>query len=314
MSVQARTVVNPRVRSFLTRVRQHKLHLVMILPVLAQFIIFKYLPLYGVTLAFKDYHILEGISSSPWVGLFNFQRLFSSLDFLRVFKNTIVLALLNFIFGFPAPIILALMINELRGKVFKRVTQTISYLPHFVSWVILAGIFMEVLSPSRGPINAVIKALGFSPIFFLGNPDWFRPTLVVTNIWKGLGWGSIVYLAALGGINEELYDAARVDGCGRFQRILHVTLPGILPVVIIMLILASGSLVSDNFDQVFNLQNDGVINNVGDVLGTYIYRTGLKSLDYSFSTTLELFRNIISLALVMSTNKISKLVGEYGLW
>ncbi len=314
MSVQARTVVNPRVRSFLTRVRQHKLHLVMILPVLAQFIIFKYLPLYGVTLAFKDYHILEGISSSPWVGLFNFQRLFSSLDFLRVFRNTIVLALLNFIFGFPAPIILALMINELRGKVFKRVTQTISYLPHFVSWVILAGIFMEVLSPSRGPINAVIKALGFSPIFFLGNPDWFRPTLVVTNIWKGLGWGSIVYLAALGGINEELYDAARVDGCGRFQRILHVTLPGILPVVIIMLILASGNLVSDNFDQVFNLQNDGVINNVGDVLGTYIYRTGLKSLDYSFSTTLELFRNIISLALVMSTNKISKLVGEYGLW
>ena len=314
MSVQARTVLNPRVRSFLTRVRQHKLHLVMILPVLAQFIIFKYLPLYGVTLAFKDYHILEGISSSPWVGLFNFQRLFSSLDFLRVFKNTIVLALLNFIFGFPAPIILALMINELRCKVFKRVTQTISYLPHFVSWVILAGIFMEVLSPSRGPINAVIKALGFSPIFFLGNPDWFRPTLVVTNIWKGLGWGSIVYLAALGGINEELYDAARVDGCGRFQRILHVTLPGILPVVIIMLILASGNLVSDNFDQVFNLQNDGVINNVGDVLGTYIYRTGLKSLDYSFSTTLELFRNIISLALVMSTNKISKLVGEYGLW
>ncbi len=314
MSVQARTVLNPRMRSFLTRVRQHKLHLVMILPVLAQFIIFKYLPLYGVTLAFKDYHILEGISSSPWVGLFNFQRLFSSLDFLRVFKNTIVLALLNFVFGFPAPIILALMINELRGKVFKRVTQTISYLPHFVSWVILAGIFMEVLSPSRGPINAVIKALGFSPIFFLGNPDWFRPTLVITNIWKGLGWGSIVYLAALGGINEELYDAARVDGCGRFQRILHVTLPGILPVVIIMLILASGNLVSDNFDQVFNLQNDGVINNVGDVLGTYIYRTGLKSLDYSFSTTLELFRNVISLALVMSTNKISKLVGEYGLW
>ncbi|MCR4620712.1 MAG: ABC transporter permease subunit [Clostridiales bacterium] len=301
-------------RQFLLRVRQHKLHLIMILPVLAQFIIFKYLPLYGVTLAFKDYRILEGISSSPWVGLFNFQRLFSSPDFFRVFKNTIILASLNFVFGFPAPIILALMINELRGKVFKRVTQTISYLPHFVSWVILAGIFMEVLSPSRGPINAALKALGMNPIFFLGNPDWFRPTLVVTNIWKGLGWGSIVYLAALGGINEELYDAARVDGCGRFQRIYHVTLPGILPVVIIMLILASGNLVSDNFDQVFNLQNDGVINNVGDVLGTFIYRSGLKSLDYSFSTTLELFRNLISLALVMSTNKISKLVGEYGLW
>ncbi|MBQ6646927.1 MAG: sugar ABC transporter permease, partial [Clostridia bacterium] len=257
---------------------------------------------------------LQGIGESPWVGFFNFERLFTSLEFFRVFKNTIVLALLNFVFGFPAPIILALMINEMRAKRFKRISQTLSYLPHFISWVILAGIFMEILSPSRGPINAILKALGMNTIFFLGDPAWFRPTLVITSIWKGIGWGSIVYLAALGGINEELYDAARVDGCGRFKRILHVTIPGILPVIIIMLILASGDLVSDNFDQVFNLQNDGVINNVGDVLGTYIYRQGIKNLDYSFSTALELFRNIISLILVLTTNKISKLVGEYGLW
>ena len=300
--------------SFMARVKKHKLHLVMILPVLAQFIIFKYLPLYGVLLAFKDYRILQGIGESPWVGFFNFERLFTSLEFFRVFKNTIVLALMNFVFGFPAPIILALMINEMRAKRFKRISQTLSYLPHFISWVILAGIFMEILSPSRGPINAILKALGMNTIFFLGDPAWFRPTLVITSIWKGIGWGSIVYLAALGGINEELYDAARVDGCGRFKRILHVTIPGILPVIIIMLILASGDLVSDNFDQVFNLQNDGVINNVGDVLGTYIYRQGIKNLDYSFSTALELFRNIISLILVLTTNKISKLVGEYGLW
>ncbi len=303
-----------RIKSFAVRVKKHRLHLLMILPVLAQFIIFKYLPLYGILLAFKDYRILQGIAESPWVGFFNFQRLFSSLDFLRVFKNTIVLALLNFIFGFPAPIILALMINEMRGKIFKRISQSISYLPHFISWVILAGIFMELLSPSRGPINAVLRALGLKTIFFLGDPSWFRPTLVITNIWKGIGWGSIVYLAALGGINEELYDAARVDGCGRFKRIWHVTLPGMLPVVIIMLIFAAGDLVSDNFDQVFNLQNDGVINNVGDVLGTFIYRQGIGNLDYSFSTALELFRNLISLLLVVSTNKISKLVGEYGLW
>ena len=303
-----------RMRSFMRRVKKHKLHLIMILPVLAQFIIFKYLPLYGILLAFKDYRILQGIGESPWVGFYNFQRLFSSLEFARVFKNTIVLAALNFAFGFPAPIILALMINELRAPRFKRISQTLSYLPHFISWVILAGIFMELLSPSRGPINALLKAMGLSPIFFLGDPAWFRPTLVITNIWKSVGWGSIVYLAALGGINEELYDAARVDGCGRFKRIIHVTIPGILPVIVIMLILASGNLVSDNFDQVFNLQNDGVINNVGDVLGTYIYRQGIKNLDYSFSTALELFRNIISLVLVLTTNKISKLVGEYGLW
>ena len=307
-------ISNPRMHSFASRVRKHKLHLVMILPVLAQFIIFKYLPLYGILLAFKDYRILQGIGESPWVGFFNFQRLFMSLEFFRVFKNTIVLALLNFVFGFPAPIILALMINEMRAKRFKRISQTLSYLPHFISWVILAGIFMEILSPSRGPINAVLKALGLNTIFFLGDPAWFRPTLVVTSIWKGVGWGSIVYLAALGGINEELYDAARVDGCGRFKRIWHVTLPGMLPVVIIMLIFAAGDLVSDNFDQVFNLQNDGVINNVGDVLGTFIYRQGIGNLDYSFSTALELFRNLISLVLVVSTNKISKLVGEYGLW
>lgn len=301
-------------KSFAARVRKHKLHLVMVLPVLAQFIIFKWIPLYGISLAFKEFRILDGINASPWVGFFNFQRIFRSLEFFRVFKNTVVLASLNFVFGFPAPIILALMINELRGKTFKRVTQTISYLPHFVSWVILAGIFMDLLSPSRGPVNAILKAIGLKPVFFLGERTWFRPTLVITNIWKGIGWGSIVYLAALGGINEELYDAARVDGCGRFKRIWHVTLPGILPVVIIMLILASGNLVSDNFDQVFNLQNPGVVNNVGEVLGTYIYRQGMGNLDYSYSTALELFRNLISLALVMSTNKISKTVGEYGLW
>lgn len=295
-------------------IRKHKLHLLMIVPVIAQFIIFKYLPLYGITLAFKDFQMLKGIMGSPWVGFDNFRKLFESLEFFRVFKNTIVLALLNFAFGFPAPIILALMLNEMRGKVFKRVSQTISYLPHFVSWVILAGIFMEVLSPSRGPVNWLIKALGGKPIFFLGDPDWFRPTMVITSIWKGIGWGSIVYLAALGGINEELYDAARVDGCGRFKRIWHVTLPGILPVVTIMLILATGNLVNDNFDQVFNLQNAGVINNVGEVLGTYIYKQGVQQADYSRSTALELFRNLISLVLVLTTNKISNLVGEYGLW
>ena len=297
-----------------TRVKRHKLQLLMILPTLAQFIIFKWLPVYGITLAFRDYQMQLGINASPWVGFLNFNKLFASPDFLRVFRNTLVLSGLNFLFGFPAPIILSLMINEIRGSAFKRITQSISYLPHFISWIILSGIFMEVLSPTKGPVNAIIKALGGEPIFFLGNPHWFRPTMVVTNIWKGIGWGSIVYLAALGGINEELYDAARVDGCGRFRRIWHVTLPGILPTVIIMLILNAGSLVEDNFDQIFNLQNDGVKSNVGDVLGTYIYRQGIENWKYSYSTAVEVFRNVISLALVLTTNKISKSVGEYGLW
>ena len=320
MSVSQKTLVEPSAFSreglyrLWMRIKRHKLELLMILPTLAQFIIFKWLPVYGITLAFKDYQMQIGIGGSPWVGFLNFSKLFASYDFVRVFRNTLVLSGLNFLFGFPAPIVLALMINEIRGNAFKRVTQSISYLPHFISWIILSGIFMEVLSPTKGPVNAVIKALGGESIFFLGDPNWFRPTMVITNIWKGIGWGSIVYLAALGGINEELYDAARVDGCGRFRRILHVTLPGILPTVVIMLILNAGSLVEDNFDQIFNLQNDGVKANVGDVLGTYIYRQGIENWKYSYSTAVEVFRNVIALALVLTTNKISKAVGEYGLW
>ena len=302
-----------RRRHFIASVRKHKLHLIMLIPVMAQFIIFKYGPLHGVTLAFKEFRILQGIGGSPWVGLANFERLVNSYDFKNVFTNTVTIAFLRFVFGFPAPIILALMLNELRLPRYKRITQSISYLPHFISWVILTGIFMEVLSPSRGPVNALIRMLGGEPIFFLGSPKYFRSTLVVTGIWQSVGWGSIIYLAALGGVNEELYDAARVDGCGRWRRIWHVTLPGILPTVTIMLILAVGSLVEDNFDQIFNMLNPAVYS-VGDVLGTYIYRQGVTNMDYSYSTAAELFRNLISLALVVSANFISKRVNEYGLW
>ncbi len=295
------------------RIRKHRLHLLMIIPVMLWWILFRYGPLYGITLAFKEFRLLDGITGSPWVGLDNFNRLFSSYDFGNVFRNTLILSGLNFLFGFPAPIILALLLNELRSPGFKRVTQSISYLPHFISWVILTGIFMELLSPTRGPVNTLIRIFGGDPIYFLGNPKYFRGTLVVTNIWKTIGWSSIIYLAALGGVNEELYDAARVDGCGRWKRIWHVTLPGILPTVTIMLILAVGGLVDDNFDQVFNLLNPAVYS-VGDVLGTYIYRQGITNMDYSYSTAADLFRNVISLLLVLGANFISRRVNEYGLW
>ena len=293
MTVSVQTDRFKKRRSFLRRVKKHKLHLMMIIPVILWYLLFKYGPLYGVTLAFKEFQLLKGITGSPWVGLDNFNRLFNSNNFWNVFQNTIIIAGLKFLFGFPAPIILALMLNELRGQKYKRVVQSLSYLPHFISWVILTGIFMVILSPT--------------------DPKYFRGTLVVTGIWKGIGWGSIVYLAALGGVNEELYDAARVDGCGRWGRIWHVTLPGIAPVVTIMLILNMGSLVEDDFDQIFNLLNDAVLG-VGDVLGTFIYRQGVKNLDYGYATAVELFRNIISLVLVLSANFISKRINEYGLW
>ncbi len=300
-------------RSFMRRVRKHKLHLLMLFPVICWFLLFRYGPLYGITLAFKEFRLLSGIMGSPWVGLDNFRMLFNSYNFWNVFRNTVIIAGLKFVFGFPAPILLALLLNELRPQRFKRVVQSLSYLPHFVSWVILTGIFMVILSPTRGPINTMLKAMGMNSIYFLGDPRYFRGTLVVTGIWKGIGWSSIVYLAALGRVNEELYDAARVDGCGRWARIWHVTIPGIMPVVTIMLILAMGSLVEDDFDQIFNLLNDAVLN-VGDVLGTFIYRQGVKNLDYGYATAVELFRNLISLVLVLSANYFSKRVNEYGLW
>lgn len=300
-------------RSFLRRVRKHKLHLLMLLPVICWYLLFKYGPLYGITLAFKEFRLLDGIFGSPWVGMANYDRLFKSYNFWNVFRNTITIAALKFAFGFPAPIILALMLNELRAQKYKRVVQSLSYLPHFISWVILTGIFMVILSPTRGPVNSLLKSMGMDSIYFLGDPKYFRGTLVVTGIWKGVGWGSIVYLAALGGVNEELYDAARVDGCGRWARIWHVTIPGITPVVTIMLILAMGSLVEDDFDQIFNLLNDAVLG-VGDVLGTFIYRQGVTNLDYGYATAVELFRNLISLVLVLSANFISKRINEYGLW
>ena len=328
MTVSVQTDRFKKRRSFLRRVKKHKLHLMMIIPVILWYLLFKYGPLYGVTLAFKEFQLLKGITGSPWVGLDNFNRLFNSNNFWNVFQNTIIIAGLKFLFGFPAPIILALMLNELRGQKYKRVVQSLSYLPHFISWVILTGIFMVILSPTRGPVNTLLKSMGMESIYFLGDPKYFRGTLVVyflgdpkyfrgtlvvTGIWKGIGWGSIVYLAALGGVNEELYDAARVDGCGRWGRIWHVTLPGIAPVVTIMLILNMGSLVEDDFDQIFNLLNDAVLG-VGDVLGTFIYRQGVKNLDYGYATAVELFRNIISLVLVLSANFISKRINEYGLW
>ena len=292
--------------------RDWHLYLLLLLPI-ALVIMYNYAAYPGLRMVFYDYKPAKGYSGSKWVGMETFQKVFKDKDFVRALKNSIVFNLLDLAVAFPMPIILALMLNELRGQKYKRVVQSLSYLPHFISWVILTGIFMVILSPTRGPVNTLLKSMGMESIYFLGDPKYFRGTLVVTGIWKGIGWGSIVYLAALGGVNEELYDAARVDGCGRWGRIWHVTLPGIAPVVTIMLILNMGSLVEDDFDQIFNLLNDAVLG-VGDVLGTFIYRQGVKNLDYGYATAVELFRNIISLVLVLSANFISKRINEYGLW
>jgi putative aldouronate transport system permease protein len=250
---------------------------------------------------------------SPWVGFVNFQQLFEMGSFREVFRNTIIISSLKLIFGFPAPIILAILLNEIRADRLKKTVQTISYLPHFVSWVILGGLFIQFFSPSTGPINIILKNMGLKPIYFLASKVWFRPILVITSIWKGVGWGSIIYLASLAGIDPQLYEAADIDGAGRFRKMKNITLPSLVPVITIMLIFSAGNLVKDDFDQIFNMYNTSVYS-VADVLSTYTYRVGLIDMRYSFSTAVGLFTNVISFMLIVITNSITKRVNEYGLW
>jgi putative aldouronate transport system permease protein len=283
------------------------------IPALLYYLIFHYGPIYGIQIAFKDYKLMKGMFASSWVGLENFKFLFELGSFWEVFRNTIIISLQKLVFGFPAPIIFAIILNEIRNIHFKKTVQTLSYLPHFLSWVIMAGFFLQFLSPSTGPINIFLKSIGVKPIYFVADPKWFRSVLVGTKIWKEIGWGSIVYLAALSNIDPALYEAAGMDGANRFQKARFITIPSLMPVITIMLILTIGRLLNDDFDQILNLYNAAVYR-VGDVLSTYTYRVGLIKMQYSLATCVELFKNIIGFTLIIVANKFAKRVGEYGIW
>ncbi len=283
------------------------------LPAIVYFVVFKYIPMGGLVLAFKNFQIKKGIWASPWCGLDNFKMLFESPAFWQSFKNTLIISGYKLIFGFPSPILFALLLNEVRQAKMKKVIQTISYLPHFLSWVVLSGIFMQFLSPSTGPFNLLLKSLGLDPIFFLGDPKVFRGTLVGTHIWQSIGWGSIVYIAALAGVDTSMYEAADLDGASRFQKMRYITLPSIAPVITIMLILAVGKIVTDDFDQIYNLYNAGVYS-VSEVMGTYIYKRGIGNMQYEVATAMGLFQNGIAFLMVAATNQISKRINEFGLW
>lgn len=283
------------------------------LPGMLFFIVFRYVPIYGLVIAFKDYNFFDGIAGSSWVGLAVFKEMFATPGFWEVFKNTLLISAFQFAMGFPAPIIFALLLNEVANLRAKKTFQTISYLPHFVSWVILAGLFTQFLSPSVGPINSLIKALGGKPIYFMADKAWFVPVLVVTEVWKSIGWGSIIYLAAISSIDTEMYEAAEIDGAGRWARMRYLTLPSLAPVITIMLILAIGKLVNDNFDQVFNMYNPAVYK-VADVMSTYIYRKGLEGMEYSYATAAGLFKNILAFAMVIGANKLAKRINGNGIW
>lgn len=285
----------------------------LLIPSLVMLIIFKYVPIYGLQIAFKNFRILDGIWGSPWVGLDVFRKIFSMPGFTRSIWNTVVLGTMNLAFGFPAQIILALLLNELMNVRYKKVIQTLSYLPHFISWVTLSGLFIQLLSPSTSPVAALFRLFGAEPYYFMGEVSTFRWVLLVTNIWKSVGWGSIIYLAALSGIDQEMYEAALIDGATRFQRVRYITIPSIAPTITVMLILKSGDILNDNFDQVYNMMNAAVYN-VANVIGVYTYELGLKNMKYSQSTAVGLFRNAISFALVMLTNGVAKRINDYGIW
>lgn len=298
---------------FVQNMKNYKEYYIMMIPGILFFLVFCYGPMYGLVIAFQNYYPLKGISGSEWVGMKHFMRLFSDPFFLSVLKNTIVISIYKLLVCFPAPIILCLVLNEIKNARFKKVAQSISYLPHFVSWVVVSGIIIEFLSPTRGPINILLQNLGFENIFFVAEPKYFRGVLVLSDMWKSIGWGSIVYLAAVTSIDPTLYEAAEMDGAGRIQRIIHVTLPALAPIVTVMLIMDSGKILNDSFQQVYNFLTPSTYE-VGDVISTFVFRMGIQKMQYSFTTAVDLFKNIISFALVMLTNYVARKTNDYALW
>jgi putative aldouronate transport system permease protein len=286
----------------------------LILPGFIYFIIFHYIPIYGIVIAFKKFTMGMSIAASPWVGWENFNFLFHSPQFWSVFKNSILLSVYRLLWGFPVPLILAILLSEARSMRFRRITQTIVYLPHFISWVVICGIVSIFLSPSmEGTINFLINSLGGKSINFLIEPKYFRTIIIISEIWKEAGWGMIVYLAAISNIDPTYYEAAIVDGATRMRQIWHITIPFVMGTVIVVLILRMGYILSNGFEQVFLLQNS-LTYSVSDIFETYTYRVGLREGRFAFSTAVGLFQSTVGMILILITNTLSKKVNGNGLW
>ena len=286
----------------------------MILPGLAYYVVFHYLPMYGVVIAFKDFKPLLGILGSPWIGFTNFVRFFEHPYFLRLMRNTFLLSFYNLLFGFPAPIVLALMLSEVRSGAYRRFVQTVSYLPHFISMVALVSILTLLLSPETGFINILLKAIpGVRPIYFMAEPRWFRTLYVASDVWQNAGWGAIIYLAALSQVDVQLYDAAIVDGASRLRRIWHISLPTIMPTIVILLILQIGTLFAVGFEKVILMYNP-VTFETGDVIGSYVYRRGLQYAEFGYGAAVGLFNSVTNVILLVSANWLARRITEESLW
>ncbi|MBW7453977.1 ABC transporter permease [Paenibacillus sepulcri] len=302
-----------RLQTFFRRLRRDKYMYYLAIPGLLFFLIFKYIPITGVVIAFQDYSPIAGVWNSPWVGFQHFQRFFSDPQFWILFRNTMMINILSLVFFFPLPILLSLLMNELKNEVFKRIIQSVVYLPHFLSWVIIAGLTFMLLSVSRGFVNEVLMALGMAKIQFLNDPHLLWIILTVQTIWKETGWGTIIFLAAIAGTDPQLYEAARMDGAGKARQMWHVTLPSIRNVIFILLILRLGHMMDIGFEQVYLMYN-GAVSNVAEVFDTYVYRLGVQQGQFSFSTAVGLFKSVIGLTLVIAANKLAKKFGEEGVY
>ncbi|AZN38326.1 ABC transporter permease [Paenibacillus albus] len=283
------------------------------LPAFIWYVVFCYYPMYGILIAFKDFKYNLGILHSPWEGLRFFKQFLSDSSFYSVLYNTLSISFLKLLLGFPAPLILALMLNGVMHNKLKRIFQTISYLPHFVSWVVVVTLMQKILSPNVGLVNDIRDHMGLKPIFFMGMPSLFYPLVVISDIWKGVGWGSIIYLAALTNIDPHLYEAAEMDGAGRWSKLFKITLPCLTPTIGILLIFSLSGVLNAGFDQIWLMQTPATLS-VSEILDTYVLKTGIQQGQFAYSTAIGLFKSVISLILIVAVNKVSKKVSDVSLW
>lgn len=302
-----------RLQQIVDHLRRHWQIYVMLAPTVIWLLLFLYKPMYGLQIAFKDYSIFRGIAGSPWIGFEHFETLFNNAQFIRAVKNTVIISFYSLVFGFPVPILLALMFNEVLNKTYKKTSQTIVYLPHFISSVIVAGIVITAFSPSAGIINTIIGWFGIEPIYFLTKPEWFRPIFIGTGIWQEAGFQSIVYLAAIAGVSPTLYESAVVDGASRWQMMWRITLPSIMSTIIIMLIIRIGNLLEVSFEMVILLYQPATYE-TADVVNTYIFRQGLQGGQYDIAAAAGLFNAVVAFVLVITANSLSKRYSRTSLW
>jgi putative aldouronate transport system permease protein len=302
----------PYMKRLFKVINENKSLYVMILPVLLYYAIFCYKPMYGAIIAFKEFNPGKGIWGSPWVGFQHFTDFFQGMYFWRVLKNTVLISITSIIFGFPAPIILALLINELKSRYFKKAVQTISYMPHFISLVVVAGMITE-FTQDNGVITYLLSLIGFEKVSMLTKPGLFLPIYVISGIWQEIGWGSIIYLAALAGIDQQLYEAAKIDGAGKWKQTLYVTVPCLMPTIMIMFILRMGGIMNVGFEKIILLYNPGIYD-TADVISSYVYRKGIQEFSWSFSTAVGLFNSVINFFFLIIFNWISRKFNDSSLW